>query len=303
MSNEVSCGMQRKVCLITGATSGIGKATAIELGRLCADLILVGRNERAGRRIADKISKGGHSGTVEFIRTDLSALAEVRSLAAKVNLRYNRIDILINNAGARFNTYGRTADGLERTFATNHLSHFLLTCLLLDRLMSAPAARVITVASGSHSSAKSDGCWQFGADNYDRRMTYAKSKLANILFAFELANRLKATRVTSNAVDPGGVASNFARNNGLVSWLKHLLSHSLRRELVSPRTGAEAVLYLAAGGDGVEGISGRYFHRKQEMAPAAVATDPDTAHQLWALSVQLSGLNQQIGSAWSHIQP
>src|SRR5208283_1670617 len=134
VTTEVPTGMQRKVCLITGATSGIGRATALELGRLGADLILVGRNERAGHQVADRIAKGRSSGTIEFVRTDLSALAEVRSLAATVSQRYQRIDVLINNAGARFNTYGRTADGLERTFATNHLGHFLLTCLLLDRL-------------------------------------------------------------------------------------------------------------------------------------------------------------------------
>ena len=138
-----------------------------------------------------------------------------------------------------------TEDGLERTFATNHLGHFLLTSLLMDHLRAAPSARIITVSSSAHRAANDDGIWSYQGHEYDRRQAYAKSKLANILFAFELARRLQGTRIVSNAVDPGVVSTNFARNNGLLAWAKHTISHGLRGELVSAARAADTIVYLA----------------------------------------------------------
>jgi NAD(P)-dependent dehydrogenase (short-subunit alcohol dehydrogenase family) len=250
--------LESKICVITGATSGIGKAVALALGSLKAELILVGRNEQAGADVVRRVHRRGGRTRVEFIRADLSVQNDVRNLATRIAGNYERVDVLINNAGARFEDYHETRDGIELTFATNHLGHFLLTNLLLERLIQAPAARVITVASGSHSGATAHGDWSSERVIYDYRQAYAKSKLANIMFAYELAERLRNTRATSNAVDPGGVASNFARNNGSLSWLRHLVAHALRRELASPRKGAETLVYLSTSAE-VDGVTGSTF--------------------------------------------
>ena len=202
--------------------------------------------------------------------------------------RRPHIDVLVNNAGARHDTYRETVEGFEMTFAVNHLSHFLLTCLLLDGLKRAPQGRVITVSSGSHAAAQVDASWQLRPPAYDRKQAYAKSKLANLLFAYELADRLRDTNVTSNALDPGGVASGFALNNGLKSWLKHVVSHALRRDLVSPARAASTVVHLASSPD-VAGITGTFFCRGRESRSSPASYDRDLAAELWALSLRSVG--------------
>jgi NAD(P)-dependent dehydrogenase (short-subunit alcohol dehydrogenase family) len=277
-----------KNCLITGATSGIGRMTALGLGGRGMNLILVGRNRKAGLSLARRLAKVG---TVEFLRTDLSEQAQVRELARNLRNRVRSLDVLINNAGARHDVYRQTGDELERTFATNHLGHFLLTCELLDLLAQAPAARVITVGSSAHLSADARSDWYYRRDNYDRRAAYAKSKLANLMFAYELARRLRDTNITSNAVDPGSVATNFARNNGIVPWVRHLTSSVLRRHLVSARTAAETVVHLAVSSE-LDGVSGRYFYRNRQVGSSAASMDDQQAQRLWELSVELTGLNR-----------
>jgi NAD(P)-dependent dehydrogenase (short-subunit alcohol dehydrogenase family) len=227
--------------------------------------------------------------TVEFVRADLSRHDDVRSLAAAITRRYEHVDVLINNAGARINTYHETSDGVELTFAANHLGHFLLTSLLLEPLMKAPAARVVTLTSGVHSSANAERGWYFGRDGYDGALAYANSKLANLLFAYELARRLSHTRVTSNAINPGIVATNFDRNNGLRPWLGFLVGHFLKRRLVSARTGAETVIYLAAS-EQVAGVTEKYFVRNREVQSAPASYDREQARRLWDLSARLTGL-------------
>jgi NAD(P)-dependent dehydrogenase (short-subunit alcohol dehydrogenase family) len=254
-----------------------------------ADLILVGRNERAGQRIVARLRKRVPSATFAFVQTDLSRPGDVRLLATRIRGQYEHVDILINNAGARFDQYRETCEGVELTFATNHLGHFLLTCLLADQLVGAPQARVITVSSGSHFNADGSGEWSLQRAGYDRRLSYAKSKLANIMFAYELAERLKDTRVTSNALEPGGVASNFARNNGLGSWIRHLVGHSLQRDLVTPRKGAETIVYLATSRE-VAATTGMYFRRKHAVASSSVSHDREQAGRLWKLSLELTGV-------------
>lgn len=280
--------MSNRFFVITGATSGIGRATAETLGGGAARLILVGRNERAGKAVADRIQRQDPGATAEFIPADLSCQKDVRALARSILDRSDHVDGLINNAGARFDEYSETTDGIERTFATNHLGHFLLTSLLTDALCRAPSGRVITVASGSHSSAKADGEWQCRQNGYDRRQAYAKSKLANVMFAYELAERLRHTRVTSNGFDPGGVATNFARNNGLGSWLRHLTAHALKRNLASPRRASDGLVFLATS-SAVAGVTGRYFHGRREVESSSAAHDREAARRLWELSVQLTG--------------
>ena len=276
-----------KICAITGATSGIGRAAVYLLGQAQASLVLIGRNELAGQAVVRRLRARSPNSTFEFIRTDLSRQEDVRRLASTITDEYGHIDVLMNNAGARFDTYQETEDTIESTFATNHLGHFLLTCLLFERLQAAPAARVITVASGAHTGAPASGEWYLGRSTYDRRLAYAKSKLANIMFAYELAERLRNTRVTSNAVDPGLVATNFARNNGLASWCRHLVAHALRRELTSPRKGAETPVYLAAS-DEVAGVTGKYFCRNHEVESSPESHDREAARCLWDLSAELT---------------
>jgi NAD(P)-dependent dehydrogenase (short-subunit alcohol dehydrogenase family) len=281
-------------CVVTGATSGIGRMAARGLAALRANLVLVGRNDQAGHDVVRWLHNFSPGSTINFVRADLSRQSDVRALAARIGETYERVDVLINNAGARFDDYYETEDGIEVTFATNHLGHFLLTGLLLDRLLRAPSARVITVASAAHHGATAEGGWYLQRGNYDRRKAYGKSKLANVMFARALAERLRTTRVTSNAVDPGSVATNFGRNNGYVAWLRHLVGSTLSRQLVSARAGADTVIYLSSAGD-VAGISGKLFLRRREVEPSAASGDRAEAQRLWDLSERLTGLEVARG--------
>ena len=300
--HDVEKQMRGKTCVITGATSGIGKAAAFALASLGASLIMVGRNEDRGAWVQRELRLRCPTTPVDFYRGDLSALDDVRSLAGAIKARHDRIDVLINNAGARFDDHHESADGFELTLATNHLGHFLLTCLLGDRLLATRSARVITVSSGAHFAASPDGVWSYPKNGYDRRLAYAKSKLANILFATELARRLKSTGVTSNALHPGGVATNFARNNGLLSWLKHIVAHGIKGELISPAEGAKTIVYLAADNQAA-GFNGQYFFRCRPIDPARSAMDWTLAKKLWSSSLQWTKLDASIGIAWKYFEP
>lgn len=285
--------MKGKTCVITGATSGIGWASPVELGRLQADLILIGRNERRGAELVRRLQRDHSCTNTHFMRADLSVQREVHELAAAIRNRCARIDVLINNAGARFDTFRLSADDIESTFATNHLGHFLLTLLLLDKLQAAEAARVITVASGAHGGARGGFEQNFRAENYDRKTAYGNSKLANLMFAYELARRLRDTKITSNAVDPGGVATNLGRNNGFMSWMRHIGYYALKRELISPRKGAGTIVFLASS-PAVEGISGKYFFREREVPSSRISYDEDTAKRLWELSLHMTGMDDRL---------
>ena len=275
-----------KVIVITGATSGIGRAVALRLAREGGNLMLVGRNVRRGSEIAQRIQQTTPS-AARFLRADLSTKKDVERLATAIQHEFGHVDILINNAGARFDTYGETEEGIERTFATNHLGHFLLTNLLLEHLKQAPAARIITVTSSAHAAAKQDGRWSYAKHEYDRRQAYAKSKLANILFAFELSRRLTETEIASNAVDPGVTATRFALNNGLTAWTKHLVSHAITGSLQSASSAADTVVYVATC-DELAGVSGFLFRQRQVVAAAAV-WGRSLSTNLWNESAELTG--------------
>lgn len=281
--------MKGKLCVITGATSGIGEATALDLGKLGADLILVGRDERRGESVVRKVSRLSKGGMARFIRLDLASPPQIRAAASIITSLQRPVDVLINNAGVRLDHYQENDEGHELTFATNHLGHFLLTGLLLERIIASDQGRIITVSSGSHGSARADGEWELRENNFDRRQAYAKSKLANLLFAYELARRLAGTNTLSCAFDPGGVASNFARYNGLWSWGKHLLSHALRRELVSPKTAASALVHLAVT-PSLPSLNGAYYHRREPLRSSPASYEEAAARKLWALSLALTGL-------------
>jgi NAD(P)-dependent dehydrogenase (short-subunit alcohol dehydrogenase family) len=284
--------MKGKTCVITGATSGIGRAAALQLGRLGADLILTGRDERKGAELVRRFQRDHAPGSAHFIRADLSIQREVRELAVAIRTRCARVDVLINNAGARFDTFRPSVDNIESTFATNHLGHFLLTLLLLDKLQAANSGRIITVASGAHGGARGDFERYFRVENYDRKAAYGNSKLANLMFAYELARRFRGTNITSNAVDPGGVATNLGRNNGFMSWMRHIGYYALKRELISPRKGAETIVFLASS-PAAEGVSGKYFFRKREIESSGISKDEAAAKRLWESSLRMTGLDDQ----------
>lgn len=284
-------GMSGKVCLVTGATSGIGAATALSLARKGATVVGVGRDEKRCAEAAARIINSTGNQAVEFLRADLSVQEEVRALAREFKARYRRLDVLVNNAGARFSSRTLTRDGFEMTFALNHFSPFLLTGLLLEVLKETGDARVVNVASGAHF-----GCHGISFDDlqrerrYSGKGVYAESKLAGVLFTYELDRRLQGTGVTVNAVAPGNVLTGFSRNNGLASWLGHILGSLRSGPLVGPAKGAETVVYLACSSE-VEKVSGGYFCRKRAVGSSRASLDPDAARRLWEVSTALTGLN------------
>lgn len=277
--------------LVTGATSGIGRATALALAGPQVRLVLTGRNTHRGQQVVQACERAAPGTEVEFIPADLACLHSVRQLADAVRSRVSALDVLINNAGARFDRYEETEDGIERTFATNHLGHFLLTGLLLDRLLAGGASRVLVTGSSAHRGVRSGGEWCLPRHGYNRTLAYAKSKLANVVFAYELARRAQGTGLTCNVVDPGGVASRFARNNGLKAWLKHLTYYMLKGELISARRGADTIVHLATA-QSLDGQTGGYYRERKRARSSSESRDAEAARQLWELSVDLAGLGR-----------
>lgn len=279
-----------KICVLTGATSGIGKAVAMQLSRLNTKLILLSRNTARGKAIVNKINNRYGTGKAKFVQTDISQFAEVRRAANEIKEQTWQVDILINNAGARFNDFKKNADGIELTFATNHLGHFLLTLLLLDRMKASPEGRIINVASEAHRGYNPHFNYVFSKNDYDRQAAYGRSKLANILFTHELEQRLAGTKITVNALHPGIAASNFAKNNGLISWLKHIAYHAMKRQLISPSQAAGTITYLALS-DEMRGVTGKYFSGTKEIRSSAASYGQNASRMLWELSLQLCGID------------
>lgn len=282
--------MKNKICLITGATSGIGKAAALELADLGASLILLSRNEKKGEKICEQIGKINSNSQAKFYKVDISSMKEVRNVSEKIIKDFESIDVLINNAGARFDQYFKNDEGIELTFATNHLGHFLLTLSLIELLKKSTQGRIINISSPAHSRGTEELDDVVTPVNYDRRLAYGRSKLANLYFTYELSDRLKNSHVTVNAVDPGGVATNFSRNNGLYAWMKHYLSYILQLKLISPQKAAETILYLSSSGE-VSGITGKYFFQKKQISSSPASYDREAAMKLWQLSLKLIGID------------
>jgi NAD(P)-dependent dehydrogenase (short-subunit alcohol dehydrogenase family) len=276
-----------KTCLITGATSGIGLATARGLAARGAHVIAVARDPGRGAAAVADIRAHAWSSQVDLQIADLSQLDSVRKLADQVHGRYDKIDILINNAGVSKQTRQVTADGLETTFATNHLGPFLLTNLLLDPLRGSAPSRVVTVSSAVHKQVRSIP-WDDlqGERSFNGLVAYNLSKLLNILFTAELARRLSGSGVTANCVNPGFVHSSLGREltGGFAFFLK--LSRPMQK---SPEAGARTSIYLAQSPD-VATVSGGYFQKCRQVKPGALAQDPQAAAQLWDVSERLSGL-------------
>lgn len=278
--------MENKVCLVTGATNGIGKVTALELARRGATVVLAGRSAAKTDAVVAEIKARSGNDRVEGLVADLSTQAGVRALADAFKARYDRLDVLVNNAGAIFNERRESADGIEMTFALNHLSYFLLTHLLLDVLKASAPARIVNVSSNAHMGSGinfDDLEFKRGYMNF---RAYAQSKLANILFTTELARRLQGTGVTANALHPGFVSSGFGRNDGSLMNIGMML---MRPFQISPEKGAETTLYLATSPE-VEGVTGGYFSKRKPARTSSAARDQAAAERLWAISEQMTGV-------------
>lgn len=282
----VTDSMKNKTVVITGATSGLGKIAAEALAGMGASLILVGRNEtRGGQTVAEIKSKTGNS-NLTFLTANLSSMAEVKHLASEINTRVEKIDVLLNNAGAIFMNRQTTIDGYEMTLALNHLSPFLLTNLLMNKLIGAPAARIVTVSSMAHRFSNLDFNDLMSQTGYSAWRVYGTSKLANILFTYQLANNLKDTPVTANTLEPGFVKTNFGRSNGGIYKIMVSISMILA---ISPEQGAKTSIYLASSPE-VEGVNGKFFSNCKPVRSSASSYNEETGRRLWDSSLKLTGL-------------
>ena len=269
---------------MTGASDGIGAVTASTLARWGATVVAVGRNRTKLDAVVTRIRDAG--GPVEAAAADFGSLAAVRALAADILDRHPRVDILVNNAGLTMEQRTLSADGFEMTFAVNHLAPFLLTNLLLPRLVAAAPARIVTTSSVTMLNARLDFDDLQSERGYGRMKAYGASKLSNVLFTRELSRRLDPAEVTANCLHPGSVRTQIMRGKGLLSRIATGVGGLV---LVSPEKGADTIVYLATN-PAVTGVSGEYFVRRQSRPLPATASDPDAARRLWDISAELVGL-------------
>ena len=277
-----------KVAVVTGASSGIGRELARGLAEQGASVLTISRAGGAGERVVEDLRAATGNTAIDFLPADLSSMAEVRDVAGRVRERTDRIDLLLNNAGAYFTRRRTTAEGYEATFALNHLAPFLLTHLLAEPLLRADAARVVGTASEASRAARlrlDDPMLERG---YSGWAAYGQSKLANLAFTTALARRLQATSVTANAFHPGFVDSGFGSGTTLMNRLLGLAARLFAR---TPVKGAETGLYLALSQE-VADVSGAYYADLKPLRLRTPARDPATTERLWALSEKLVGLTE-----------
>ena len=279
--------MTGRTVLVTGATGGIGKATALGLAGLGACVAITGRDMGRTEAAAREIRAAGGERVDTFV-ADLSEQSQVRGLAAEILQRLPTIDVLVNNVGGFWNTRHVTADGLERTFALNHLAPFLLTNLLLDRLMRSAPARVVTVSSNAHAMGKVDFDDLQAERSYSGARAYNQSKLANLLFTYELARKLQGTSVTVNALHPGVVRTAFGAEDP--ASVQRFLVPFVRPFMKTPIHGAATSIHLASAPH-LQQVTGRYFADSAEKKSAERSYDQATAARLWRVSADLVGLS------------
>lgn len=290
----MTLAMQGKVALITGATSGIGRASAAGLARLGASVVLVARNQEKGVAVRDAIRAESGNPRVDVLVADLSSQQAIRALAAEFQQRYQQLHVLVNNAGGIFFRRETTVDGLELTFALNHLAYFLLTNLLLDTLKASAPARIINISSQAEASGQINFDDLQATRGYGAFPVYAQSKLANMLFTYELARRLAGSGVTVNAVRPGPVATNFGGSGR--SWLNQFFPLIFRVIGRPPEDAARTVVMLASDPE-LAGVSGKAFYDEREQPTSARSHDVAAQQRLWQVSAELTGLSVAAGLA------
>jgi len=288
-----STSSDQKIALITGATSGIGEVAALELAKRGYRVGIVGRNPAKCAATADRIRREAATPTVDVFVADLAAQAEVHRLADEVKAKYAKLDVLLNNAGAMISPRRESADGIEQTWALNHLGYFLLTDRLLDLLKSTPGARIVSVSSEGHRFASRINFDDVeGKKSYSPFGAYCHSKLANVLFTRELARRLQesGSTVTANCLHPGFVRTNFMQNEGFMNWTFRQMAKFMA---ISPEKGAETSIYLATSPE-VAGTSGGYFAKSRPNQPSKAAQDAAAARRLWTLSESMTGQSARV---------
>jgi NAD(P)-dependent dehydrogenase (short-subunit alcohol dehydrogenase family) len=277
--------MMDQICLVTGATSGIGFVTARELALKGATVIVAGRSQAKAQNAADQIRVETGNKQVCSVWADLSSHAEIREMAVEVQRRHSHLDILVNNAGAYFLRRQESVDGYEMTFTTNHLSYFLLTDLLLDLIKASAFARIINVSSNSHYNNPLDFDDLQNKTRYRGMQPYGRSKFANVLFTYELARRLQGSKVSVNALHPGFVRTNMGKNNG---WFARLILPLVQLPGVTPEVGAETTIFLATSPE-VNGVTGKYFIKKAAVDSDPATYDQPAAARLWEISAGMVG--------------
>jgi NAD(P)-dependent dehydrogenase (short-subunit alcohol dehydrogenase family) len=275
--------MNKKLILITGATAGIGEAASYALAAQGHGLILVGRNREKAEKVVEQIRAQTGNQTIHFLVADFSDLEQVRQLAEQVKTQFPKLDVLVNNAGAVFMRRNKTKYGVEKTFLVNHLAPFLLTSLLLEHLQE--HARIINVSSRSHLSGRID----FNDLNFDNfyfgTTAYGRSKLANVLFTYELVRRLRDKKITVNALHPGRIGTDIFKAD--FSTLGPLIKWIVARVSLTPEAGADNTIFLATSAE-VEGITGKYFVKREAVPSSTLSYDKDLAKRLWEVSEKLT---------------
>ncbi len=277
--------MKGKICLVTGATAGIGRATAVGLARQGALVVITGRDAARTQETLEAIRNETGNRQVESLLADFSSQAEVRRLAAEFRARYGRLDVLLNNAGAVFMERGVTVDGFERTWAVNHLASFLLTLELLDLIKASAPARIVNVSSAMHTGRTLDPD-KVREEKIYGISGYGQSKLANVLFTYALARRLKGTGVTANCLHPGVVSTSLMKPKG--SLVAKVVMGLMQPFLTTPEKGAATSLYLASSPN-VEGVNGKYFIKCKAVPSSPVSYDETLQERLWELSLRQTG--------------
>lgn len=279
---------EAKTIVVTGGTSGIGEVAAVRLAEQGARIVLVARDRARAEATLAKV-KAANAGAAHGVHyADLSSIADMKRVAGEIAAVEPKIDVLINNAGAVFLKRETSVDGLEMTFATNHMAYFVITNVLLPNLKAAPAARIVSTASGAHRSAQLDlDDLQFAKRKYSTFAAYGTSKLCNILFTRALSRRLQGSGVTANCLHPGVVRTRFGSNNG--GFITNLVRSAIMSGGISPEEGAKTIIYLASSPD-VATISGKYFNKCAVEQPTAAAEDDRAAARLWEISEKLAGV-------------
>ena len=279
--------MQGKTVVVTGGTSGIGEVAALRLAEQGARIVLIARDPARADATLAKLRTANPSALHTVHLADLSSLVEMKRVAGEIAAAEARIDVLVNNAGAVFTTRQESADGLEMTFAVNHMAYFVVTNILLPNLKATPGARVVSTASMAHTSGKIDFDDLQLRKKYSTFHAYGTSKLMNILFNRELARRLEGSGVTANCLHPGGVATRFGSNNSGVLAVIFKVAISIAG--ISPEKGAQTIIHLASSPD-VATISGEYFYKCKVIEPSPAAQDDDVAKRLWEVSAKIAAI-------------